>query len=79
MAVEAMPQMQHQNRTLEKMEIFSFAATFSAVRSSFFSSETRFRLLRYRSTFSTGGGLKAMAPSHPLPFPFPLTRMGAST
>jgi hypothetical protein len=46
MAVEAMPQMQHQNRTLEKMEIFSFAATFSAVPSSFFSTETRFLLLQ---------------------------------
>ncbi len=88
MAVEAIPQMQHQNRTLEKMDILSFAATFSAIPSSFFSTETRFLLLRNRSTFSIGGGLKA-SQGHgtfvqygsppPFPSPSPLARMGAST
>jgi hypothetical protein len=73
MAVEAMPQMQHQNRKLEKMDIFSFAATFSAVRSSFFSRETRFLLLRNGSNISVGGGLKESYASkdpfvhHPIP------------
>jgi hypothetical protein len=73
MAVEAMPQMQHQNRTLEKMEVFSFAATFSAVRSSFFSSETLSLLLRNGSNISVGGGLKESYTSmdpfvhHPIP------------
>jgi hypothetical protein len=84
MAVEAMPQMQHQNRTLEKMEIFSFAATFSTVRSSFFSTETRFLLLRNRSTFSIGGGLNesyahepfAQNGSPPPSFPFPIDKNG---